>query len=279
MNLSMTTDYVAYLGDPGPYLRRIAETGFTHVHWCHEWNTDYLYSDEEVAQAKALLRELDLDLLDLHASNGVGRSWGSLLEEERSVGVKLIRNRIDMTARLSGRAIVLHLPPKPHSPVELDRFWASVCRSLDELEPHALRASVRIALENMEDDRFDGIERLFSRYGRQFLGLCYDSGHGNIGGRGLDHLERFSDRLVSIHLHDNDGRIDHHNLPFTGTVDWPRLARLIADSSYDGCMSLESNMRGQDIEERLYLRQAYEAGSAVARLIETERQRLCSHAT
>jgi len=279
MNLSMTTDYVTYLGDPGPYLRRIAEAGFTHIHWCHEWNTDYLYPDEEVTQIKALLRELGLELLDLHGSNGVGRSWGSLLEEERAAGVELIRNRIDMTGRLSGRALVLHLPPRPHDPEESDRFWASVCRSLDELEPVAVRASVRIALENMEDDGFECIERLFSRYDREFLGLCYDSGHGNVGGRGLDNLERFRDRLVSIHLHDNDGREDQHGLPFTGTVDWGRLARLIADSSYDGCVSLESNMRGQDIGERLYLRQAYEAGSAVARLIETQRQSLCSRAT
>ena len=45
---------------------------------------------------------------------------------------------------------------------------------------------------------------------------------------GLDWLDKLKGRLSSIHLHDNDGRSDQHRIPFTGTVDWPRLAGLIA---------------------------------------------------
>ena len=46
--LSMTPDYVRSSGDPAPYLRRIADAGFSHVHWCHQWNTDFLYAACEV---------------------------------------------------------------------------------------------------------------------------------------------------------------------------------------------------------------------------------------
>ena len=28
--------------------RRIAGAGFTHVHWCHEWDGDYTYSVYEM---------------------------------------------------------------------------------------------------------------------------------------------------------------------------------------------------------------------------------------
>jgi len=267
----MTTDYVTYLGNPKCYLHRIAEAGFTHIHWCHEWNTTHLYSDEEVTEIKIWLQNLGLELLDLHAPHGVRTGWGSGLEEERLAAVKLIRNRIDMTARLAGGAIVLHLPQTPNSPRDLDIYRASLRRSLDELEPHATGVSIRIALENMENDDFEDLERFFSAYDPGFLGLCYDSGHGNIGRSGLDNLVRFRDRLVSVHIHDNNGTQDQHCLPFSGTVDWARLSQIMATSSYEGCVSLESNMRGQDVEEHVYLNQAHQAGSALVRLIETER--------
>ena len=42
--LSITTDYAKDVGDPSPYLRSIAEAGFSHLHWCHQWNTDFLYA-------------------------------------------------------------------------------------------------------------------------------------------------------------------------------------------------------------------------------------------
>jgi sugar phosphate isomerase/epimerase len=271
MDVSMTTDYVTYLGDPEPYLRRIASAGFTHIHWCHQWNTGHIYSEGEIGQVEIRLKEFGLRLLDLHGPHGTGRGWGSTSEVERAAAVELIRNRIDMTARLSGRAVVIHLPPGHGRGEDFERAEAALHGSLDEIEAHAAGTGVRIALENMEDDSFEGIERLLLDYDRGFLGLCYDSGHGNIGSCGLDNLGRFRCRLTSIHLHDNDGRMDQHALPFTGTVDWVRLAKIIADSSYDGCVSLESNMRSQTIEERLYLRQAYEAASRVTQLIETER--------
>ncbi len=292
----MTTDYVTSLGDPEPYLRRIAEAGFTHVHWCHEWNTEYFYPPDEMKKFGKLLEAFDLELLDLHAPHGLGWGWGSPDEAERRRAVELLRNRIDLTSELSGGALVLHLPEKPGAPFDADKLLDALCRTLDEIEPATRGSGIAIALENLEFDSFEGISRLFSEYDPDFLGLCYDSGHGNIfggdfaeidgypgarnpfyrnfdpgGESGLDHLERCKDRLVSVHIHDNDGRSDRHDLPFSGTVDWPRLARILAASSYRGCVSLESNMRGLDIDEGLFLDQAHRAASELTRMIETAR--------
>ena len=77
MQLSVTTDYFTATGNPGPYLERIARAGFTHIHWCHQWNTDFIYSRFEIAQIKEWLREYGLQLLDLHASHGQEKAWAS----------------------------------------------------------------------------------------------------------------------------------------------------------------------------------------------------------
>ncbi|OPY68015.1 MAG: hypothetical protein A4E63_02134 [Syntrophorhabdus sp. PtaU1.Bin050] len=76
MKLSVTTDYTRDTGDPSPYLRRIADAGFSHIHWCHRWCTDFMYSKSEIDQIKRWLREYGLQVLDLHATAGRKKNWG-----------------------------------------------------------------------------------------------------------------------------------------------------------------------------------------------------------
>ena len=66
--LSLTSDYVTGTGDPSPSLRLRAEAGFTHVHWCHQWRSDFLYADSEIEQIGRWLGEYGLKLNDVNAS-------------------------------------------------------------------------------------------------------------------------------------------------------------------------------------------------------------------
>ena len=67
------------------------------------------------------------------------------------------------------------------------------------------------------------------------LGITLDTGHANIDeARGLDRMERFKARLLALHLNDNDGAGDLHQPTFYGTVDWERVAGLVASSAYSG---------------------------------------------
>ena len=42
-----------------------------------------------------------------------------------------------------------------------------------------------------------------------------------------------------MHLHDNDGTRDAHNLPGDGTIDWDAVRQELLDSAYTGAWSLE----------------------------------------
>lgn len=263
--LSIATDYAEDKGCPEPHLRRIAETGFSHVHWCHHWNTDFLYADCEVEQIAKWLKDFGLKLNDLHASAGSEKAWTSPREYERLAGVELVKNRISMTATLSSDAIVLHLPAQPEDADEAGTFWARVWKSLDELQPCARECGVRMAIENGD---FDTIEKALGNYDADYLGLCYDSGHGNMRPDGLDRLEGLKDRLICIHLHDNDGTEDQHKLPFSGTSDWARLMQIIAASSYEKCIGLETLIHNTGIEdETVFLQKAFDAGRTLTRMV------------
>jgi sugar phosphate isomerase/epimerase len=268
--LSITTDYMTDAGCPEPYLRRIAEAGFSHVHWCHQWNTDFLYDECEIEQIEHWLHRYGLLLTDLHASAGREKAWGSPREYEHLAGVELVANRIAMAARLGSDVIIMHLPDLK-DPATHDAIWQQVRRSLDALQGIAGQHGVRIAIEN---GPFTEIDKVLSLYAPDYLGLCYDCGHGNLIPDGLDWLDRLKDRLISIHLHDNDGSADQHNLPFWpgGTVNWDRLACILARSAYAKCVSLESTMKRSGMtDEPAWLAQGLSAGTQIAAMIESRR--------
>ena len=268
MNLSLTTDYIDSFGDPKPRLAEIAKAGFSHVHWCHEWNTDKLYSPEEIRDIGSWLKEFGLSLLDLHASEGREVSWGSVDESKRRAGAALLANRIEMTSGLGSDVIVIHIPFfEGLGPGE---WFAPIRRSLDDLEPLHRRCGVRIAIENTgSDDNWSKLKVVFAEYPPEYVGLCYDSGHGNFNAPSIGNLRLFKDRLIAIHIHDNDGSGDQHLLPFRGTVDWNLLTGIIAQSSYRKCVSLETGMKNfKEGDEQAFLREAFKAGKKLSGMIE-----------
>jgi sugar phosphate isomerase/epimerase len=268
LRLAINTDYLKDIGNPEPYLKKISEAGFTYIQWCHEWNTDHLYSELEIKNIIKLLKKYNLKILDLHASRGKENDWISKNESIRTAGVELIKNRINMANRLSCEVIILHFKREPINESEKQEYWDLLYKSLNELRPYALKHNIKIALENYKDEDCREIKKLFLKYDSNFLGLCYDSGHGNIG-NGMDVLDELKDRLISIHLHDNDGKNDQHKFLFSGTVDWSKLAKILVKSSYKKEISMEVNMENSDIsDEAMFLSKAYTTGLKFSKLID-----------
>jgi sugar phosphate isomerase/epimerase len=267
MDLSMTTDYLADEGTPLPYLRRIAEVGFTHLHWCHHWNSDFMYARSEVDQLARWLADFDLRLLNVHGSNGREKCWYAPEVYRREAGVELVRNRLEMAARLGGDVVIMHAFLEDGADPE--SFWGALLRSLDELAPVARSLGVRIAIENLNDPgHWAVVTRILESYPPDYVGLCYDSGHGNKGEDGLSQLEVLKDRLIAVHLHDNNGLADQHLIPFTGTLDWERLAGILPRTSYDGPINIETMMHHTGLtDEDEFLALTYSAAVRLDGLI------------
>ncbi len=78
------------------------------------------------------------------------------------------------------------------------------------------------------------------------VGFHADIGHLNLYGRNpVDYLTAFKDRLMHIHLHDNDGQRDLHLPMGTGIIDWDALIKTLK-SVYDGTITLEIFSRDKD---------------------------------
>jgi len=60
--LSETTSSMKSTGSPEPYLGKIAEAGFFHIHWGHQWDTDFIYSKGDIEQIRRLANMLEKSL-------------------------------------------------------------------------------------------------------------------------------------------------------------------------------------------------------------------------
>ena len=253
MNLGINTDFLSGTFDPEYYLKFIAESGFTHLHWCHQWNTDYIYGKSEISHYKKVIRNYGLTLQDIHASVGQEKLYFSLEEYRRKAGMELILNRIEMFAELEGTgALALHVPSyrRVYGVTEDDfrkipAYVLQIRRTFDELMPYLEQYNCALAIENMPNEAFEVIGELMNTYPAERIGITYDSGHGNYGYcRGVQYLDQWKHRLKVLHLNDNDGTLDRHQPPFYGTVNWEKLTKILAGSALTNLpLSFELSMK------------------------------------
>lgn len=259
-------------------MKKIAAAGFTHLHWCHEWDGDYVYSSYEMAQIREWMNAYHLTAKALHASKGSARNpnllqghyrrdYTSDMEYNRKAGVELIMNRVELASVIGASEIVLHLYV-PHLTIGKDKkrmneFYDTVCRSLDELQPYCREKGVRICLENLfdmpADIEFDQFDRLFAKYPPEFLGFCFDAGHAFMvwGDQMTDVIYKYKDRLFAVHLHDNFGAVDFHLLPGKGGIDWPAVMKALAETAYELPLILEVMC---SLDVNAFLTEAHEMG-------------------
>lgn len=82
----------------------------------------------------------------------------------------------------------------------------------------------------------------------KYLTACMDVGHTNMAMRFYENptpgafIRRLGDRLGILHLHDNDGISDQHNIPKTGSVDWNDVLCALDEVGYRGPYNLELNL-------------------------------------
>lgn len=108
------------------------------------------------------------------------------------------------------------------------------------LLPVSGRLGVRIAVENGFDDHL--LHAMLRTNTFNELGFCFDSGHAQINNN-VDILATFLERLLLVHLHDNYGTNDDHNILGEGVIDWKRVIPLVLKAPGLRTLTLEVGLR------------------------------------
>ena len=84
------------------------------------------------------------------------------------------------------------------------------------------------------------VDTLNQMAGEKCFGFCWDSGHSLVIGKDVGKMiHMVGSHLEALHLHDNDGVEDLHIMPYTGKLDWERVARSLGDIRYKGTINFE----------------------------------------
>ena len=160
--------------------------------------------------------------------------------------------------------MVLHLTSGKNTP-EMNIIGIERIKCLVE---RAERRNVNIALENVRKPEY--LDFVFASVSSDKLKFCYDSGHANCFSKKDDLLDKFGGKLVSLHLHDNDGVDDQHKMPGEGTINWKNIACKLKHCGFAGSISLEVtnkfSSRHKNLSAEQFLAEAYSQAKRIASL-------------
>lgn len=91
------------------------------------------------------------------------------------------------------------------------------------------------------------VDRLNKLAGEELFGICLDTGHMELVHRQpADYVRIVGKRLKIMHLHENDGIGDLHQMPYTfgmklgSGINWEDFAQALREIEYDGTLSFET---------------------------------------
>lgn len=142
--------------------------------------------------------------------------------------------------------------------------WQQTEQFIHSIAPMAKESGITICIENLYESvgghlvegpgcdarkAVERIDRINDKYGAEVLGFCFDTGHANLVGIDFEKFITMLDyRLKVLHIHDNDGIGDLHQVPFTFTktrenkpsTDWDGFIRGLKQIHFDKVLSFET---------------------------------------
>lgn len=243
-----------YFGYDTPYKQRyrfIKEARFDGV--LLFWSDEFGNNDFKLLPQYA--RKAGLYVENIHTSfENLNSLWLDNLDGQRNV--EYLMQCIDDCSNYEIPTMIVHLT-EGNSPPEASDIGFNRIKSITD---RAERKGINIALENLR--RPDYLEYVYANVKSDRLKFCFDSGHQNchLHSKDLDLLSMFGDKLISLHLHDNDGTRDQHMLPFEGNIKWETIMKKITSCGYIGATALEviKNTSYESLTCKEFLNLAYE---------------------
>ena len=183
-------------------------------------------------------------------------------DDRRRHFIEIEKKCIELAAWMGSPYIVVH-PFIMRRKYGRQAEWDANMAFYRELIPVAKKNNIRICLENMFDkynehivdavcsdpaEAVRYIETLNKEAGGEYFAFCFDMGHANLLGRNVyEFVKDLGGHLQILHLHDNDGLHDLHNMPYVftrswgpGMSDWPALIKALHDTGYSGVLNFET---------------------------------------
>jgi sugar phosphate isomerase/epimerase len=202
-------------------------------------------NDEKIRTTVDVFNDNGICIRSIHAPFGNNCNLSDSDDEKRDTAIQTHRKLIYKAGAGDVEMIIIHPGVGGYSSQEdMDRANMLALESILQLIGDAEEIGVRMALENMLPNHpgyeirhiMDIVERIDS----PALGVCFDSGHAHVCGNMKEFMEAVGERMISIHMQDNDGTRDMHLQPPYGTTDWSAFVQTLKKVDYKYPITIET---------------------------------------
>lgn len=253
--------FFGYISPLKKRLQKIKNIGFTSIITCADKKFDF--QNGPLKKQVKEIKKVGLKLSSLHATYNK-----TILPEffkDSKVGDKIEKGlikEVKLAKKYGFKSLVVHLEGYP-SKLGLDR----INRILKVCE----KCKVPLAIENLcSDGNLKIVDYLFKNIDNEYLKFCFDSGHNNAYHKHINYLDKYKDKVVALHLHDNDGNTDQHTLNQFGTRDWDKTAKDLSKCDKITTLDYEvmMNVTNSNLSEDETLKLCYQNAKELENMIE-----------
>ena len=192
---------------------------------------------EKAKESKRLLDKYNLICNQAHAPFAF--KFGEEMSEKNKNYFDVIK-ALEYASIIGAKCIVVHAIKVPVG----EDFISYNYEYYKSLEPYAKKFGIKIAVENLLNSKFwlpANLSGFVKMLASDVFCACVDVGHAAIVGVEPENfiagMEK--DMIACIHLHDTDGQVDRHWIPFQGNHNWENILRALVEYGFDGDMNLE----------------------------------------
>lgn len=180
----------------------------------------------------------------------------SLNERIREDSVLEIITTMDFAAEMNINMVTIHpgissmaVPYMEEAAIQQSK------KSLRTIDRISSDYGMTVALENMPSFPFmlgQTVEEMKQLLDGTNLSMCFDIGHANTTKQIQPIISEFKDRIVNVHIHDNNGEHDEHLTLGEGNIDFKKA--IMDLKGYCGNYIIESRSFPSGVESQEYLK-------------------------
>lgn len=246
------------------YLKAIAEmhsVGFDACELEIDVDIDLVEYEERIDEVKAALSQNEMTLsavigvvhggfsMDAALADDYARRYQRLCKFVQEVGCENVCICAYMPPEIEGvpgtEAYRGSPPLQVRTPEGFDWavFWENAVARFAQMARIAGQHGLSLVIENRVGDfvsTSDGVLKLIEDAGEPNAGCLLDLAHTHATKEHFDLvIPKLKDRLLYVHLADNDGTVSYHLPAGSGTIDFPAAFRSLASVGYEGYVNVD----------------------------------------
>ena len=227
---------------PGEWLGLFRELGCETVQAYRNQDADIT-----VEQMRPAIEAGQMPCDSLHGVYGEKYDPSSPDESARRFAVDAFKSEGDLALQLGGPLVVVHCSTIRHDPISPNERATRVNqlrKSISELGSFGREVGVQYAFENLPAYHAIGwdivqLTGLLKETEAPNTGMCLDTGHAHMVGDAVEAVHQAGDKMIYVHLSDNFGNSDDHDMPTVGTLPSDLVAEALHEVGYEGTVMLE----------------------------------------